>query len=125
MSPAHDRRGFLRGLASLPLLGGSIALIGAPSAAAVPVTTALLEGYRDWLATEYGETLIELAPRYQPEHAAFVSSWRREWCREHSTLNPEQLASDRFAVPPIVPPSARAAVILSAAGVPLTGGAHG
>lgn len=114
-----DRRTFLRGLASLPLVGGGVALIGNPTAAAVPITTHLLERYSDWLATEYGETLIELAPRYQPEHAVFVDRWRRDWCRDNRTLNPEP-ESGRFTVAPALAPSARAAVILSAAGISLT-----
>ena len=33
-----DRRSFLRQLASLPLIGGGVTLIGKPTAAAVPVT---------------------------------------------------------------------------------------
>ena len=115
---------FLSGLAGLPLVGGSVALIGRTTAAAVPVTTALLESYRDWLAVELGETLCELAPRYQPEHAALASRFRREWCRETYVLNPD-FGPDRFATPPTVPPSTRAAVVLSAAGVLLVGGRHG
>jgi len=31
----HDRRGFLRGLAALPLIGGGVTLIGNPTRAAV------------------------------------------------------------------------------------------
>jgi len=118
-----DRRAFLHGIASLPLIGGSVALIGNPTRAAVPVTTALLERYSDWLAVEYGETLIELAPRYQPEHAVYVTRWRREWCRDNRTLNPDPDLG-RFNAPIVLPPSTRAAVILSAAGVPLAGGRH-
>ena len=37
-----DRRTCLRGLASLPLIGGGVALIGNPTAAAVPITGPLL-----------------------------------------------------------------------------------
>ena len=114
-----DRRFFLRGLASLPLIGGSVAILGQPTAAAVPVTTDLLDRYSDWLETELGETLIELAPRLQPEHAEFVTRWRRDWCRTNGTLNPYP-ERRRFDVAPARPPSTRAAVILSTAGVPLT-----
>lgn len=32
-----SRRGFLRGLAGLPMIGGGVAIIGSPTAAAVPV----------------------------------------------------------------------------------------
>ena len=52
MSPALPRRGFLRGLASLPLIGGSVALIGQPTKAAGPVTQAMLADYADFLAIE-------------------------------------------------------------------------
>ena len=119
-----DRRSFLRGLASLPLIGGSVAILGRPTAAAVPVTPELLERYSAWLAVEYGETLIELAPFQQPNkaYAEFDRVWRRQWCQSIGTL--QSRAGDRFAEPPLVPPSSRAAVILSAAGLPLTGGLH-
>ena len=41
-----DRRAFLRGLASLPLIGGGLTLIGNATAAAVPVTRELMHGYK-------------------------------------------------------------------------------
>ncbi len=47
-----ERRQFLRGLASLPLIGGSVAILGQPTAAAVPVTDCLLEAYNEWLDLE-------------------------------------------------------------------------
>ncbi len=44
MSAPSDRRGFLRGLATLPLIGGGVTLIGNPTrAAAEPVTEDLLQ----------------------------------------------------------------------------------
>ena len=46
MAPA-SRRGFLRGLTTLPLIGGGVALIGAPSAVAEPVTRSMLETYSE------------------------------------------------------------------------------
>lgn len=42
-----DRRTFLRGPASLRLVGGGVTLIGNPTAAAVPVTASLLETYNE------------------------------------------------------------------------------
>lgn len=48
-----DRRGFLRQLASLPLVGGGVALIGQPSAVAEPVTEDLLYAYESWLSYEH------------------------------------------------------------------------
>jgi hypothetical protein len=55
------RRGFLRGLASLPLIGGSAALIGQPTAVAQPVTPDLLEAYKAFLHFEYRFLTWEMA----------------------------------------------------------------
>lgn len=52
MTAAADRRGFLRSLVSLPLIGGGVTLIGQPTAAAVPVTRALLDSYETFLHFE-------------------------------------------------------------------------
>lgn len=49
MSAPSDRRGFLRGLVSLPLIGGGVTLIGAPTAVAAPVTSDMLDSYDAWL----------------------------------------------------------------------------
>ena len=118
-----DRRTFLRGLASLPLIGGSVTLIGSPTRAAVPVTDALLQQYADWLAVEYGNALIELDGREaRPGISDFAIDYRLRWCRDNRTLNSDP-TSDRFRLLPMMPPSSRAAVILSAAGVPLSAGA--
>jgi hypothetical protein len=46
------RRGFLRQLCSLPMLGGSVALLGAPTAVAEPITPDLFEAYDRWLTLE-------------------------------------------------------------------------
>ena len=58
-----ERRSFLRGLASLPLIGGSIALIGAPTKAAVPVTRPMLVEYADWLLFEHHMVKHEIYDR--------------------------------------------------------------
>ena len=52
MSAPANRRGFLRNLVSLPMIGGGVTLIGAPSAVAQPVTTGLLMAYNEWLFME-------------------------------------------------------------------------
>jgi hypothetical protein len=52
MAGPSSRRGFLSGLASLPLIGGSVALIGSPTAAAVPVTGGTIATYLAWLHFE-------------------------------------------------------------------------
>ena len=46
------RRGFLRGLTTLPLIGGGVTLIGNPTKAAEPVTRHLLDCYDTWLFYE-------------------------------------------------------------------------
>ncbi|MHC2017158.1 hypothetical protein [Methylobacterium sp. CM6247] len=52
MSGPASRRGFLSGLASLPLIGGSVTLIGKPTAAAVSVTGGTVATYLAWLHFE-------------------------------------------------------------------------
>lgn len=52
MSLPSNRRGFLRGLTTLPLIGGGVTLIGAPSAVAEPITSSLLDSYDAWLFYE-------------------------------------------------------------------------
>jgi hypothetical protein len=46
------RRGFLRQLCTLPMLGGSVALLGATTAVAEPITPDLFEAYDRWLTLE-------------------------------------------------------------------------
>ena len=127
-----DRRTFLRGLASLPLIGGSITILGQPTAAAVPVTDALHARYLAWLAHEHWAAMKEHSRR------GALAAWRP--CPDAIDMSAEAYA-DRVAdrseyvfwrpdVPDVernvasAPPSTRAAVILSAAGVPI-GGRHG
>ncbi|WP_237479250.1 hypothetical protein [Lichenibacterium dinghuense] len=115
-----DRRAFLRGLASLPLIGGSVALIGNPSAAAVPVSRYLLDSYMDFLAIELRETVIQSRETHAAREGHPDCPWVREaterhmWAPERPHMRGLLDASGR--------PSARAAVILSAAGVPWMGG---
>lgn len=113
-----DRRFFLRGLASLPLIGGGVTLIGNPTAAAVPVTPHLLDTYTAWLDLERSWLDWE---RYGPDGRG-----ERVWCDPNMRVvwqdpltkqcwrsTPAMRCFDhRNAV-------SRAAVILSAAGMPL------
>ncbi|GJD36775.1 hypothetical protein [Methylobacterium aerolatum] len=62
MNDPASRRGFLRGLTTLPLIGGGISLIGAPSAVAQPVTTGLLMAYDEWLFMERRMLCLEQCP---------------------------------------------------------------
>jgi hypothetical protein len=62
MSEAILRRGFLRQLCTLPMLGGGVALLGAPTAVAEPVTPDLVDAYRRWLELEH-YLLMEEMPK--------------------------------------------------------------
>ena len=106
MSGPSSRRGFLRGLTTLPLIGGAVSLIGSPTAAAEPVTDELIDAYNQWLFYERRLLCIEAygsadAERMVPQSTganhfhfpAFPTSWRE-----------------------LPQPSTRAAVVLSAVG---------
>lgn len=110
------RRGFLRGLLSLPLIGGGVTLIGQPTAAAVPVTSDLLEHYQAFLLAEAAETISERDLLRHPEHP-YLLEHRRQWCREMrwydgADARPEIMTHVRAA-----PAGSRAAVVLAAAGI--------
>lgn len=115
-----DRRSFLRGLASLPLIGGSVAILGQPTAAAVPITDDLMQSYKSWLHMEHRMVSYELA-RYDTGLAQAIERyhscntpgdrWHFQWAYEGSRGPAGWIDAPQ--------PSARAAIILSAAGVPL------
>ena len=121
------RRGLLRGLASLPLIGGSVAVIGKPTAAAVPITDALHERYLGWLAHEHRAAVREHAYRKALAHyeARLVGvvpdgeAWARAEGERASYLAWAPAVSDIEALVASDRPSNRAAVILAAAGVSL------
>ena len=62
------RRGLLRGLVSLPLIGGAVSLIGNPTAAAVPLDRDLLENYLTWLDQEKRFLNAEMAFHFDGHH---------------------------------------------------------
>ena len=100
MSALSDRRGFLRGLVSLPLIGGGVTLIGSPSAVAEPASLHLLSEYESWLGIEHSRVARELRPG--TDHAGWrlygpAHDWHLRACRD-------------------VPPSTRAALVLAAVG---------
>ena len=70
MNGPASRRGFLRGLTALPLVGGGMSLIGNPVGAAVPVTDDLHFRYLSWLAHEHREAALEYAYRSAFTYAA-------------------------------------------------------
>ena len=114
-----ERRLFLRGLASLPLIGGSVALIGAPTASAVAATPELMTRYVAWLAREHRQALVERSRLIFPEQVArlpHLFTWDEVpvgWMPNDPAAHAAVTGS---------PAATRAAVILSAAGVSLTGG---
>ena len=114
-----DRRTFLRGLATLPLIGGSVALIGNPTKAAVPVTPELMHGYKLWLRNEHCMLCHELTGydvnRAKMVHREFYfdhpgGDWHFGWPNPNYSL---------AGWPDAPQPSARAAIVLSAVGCPL------
>ncbi|RYB06249.1 hypothetical protein [Lichenibacterium ramalinae] len=58
-----DRRSFLRGLVLLPLIGGSIAILGQPTAAAVPADFDPAAFLSDLRAAGYDVTACRGVPR--------------------------------------------------------------
>ena len=112
-----DRRTFLRGLASLPLIGGSLAILGQPTAAAVPVTPAIIDRYVAWLAAEHAEAQDEREEIHHPQELGYAQ-FRREWVRQPMFWFPDDAVAQ--AAVRATRPSSRAAVILSAAGVPIS-----
>ena len=107
---ANDRRSFLRGLASLPLIGGSVAILGRPSAAAVPGSDDLMTRYVAFLAAEHREALVSL-----------FEMRGHDFCIRHPPIYwVPDAHQDAANIARASDPSTRAAVILSAAGVPLS-----
>ncbi|MCJ2051241.1 hypothetical protein [Methylobacterium sp. J-070] len=106
MSAAGSRRGFLRGLTTLPLIGGGVSLIGQPTAVAEPVSDQLLYTYMEWLSTERRVLCHEVWPG-EPNADRYV---------------PQGTGATGFHFPDGVDwkalpgPSTRAALVLSAVG---------
>jgi hypothetical protein len=105
MSDLLARRGFLRQLAGLPLIGGGVTLLGNPTRAAEPVTLDLLRSYSAWLHFERRFLSWELCgsdkSRFDVEDAVVWAG------------NPGFHYHKAGGEPP---PSTRAAVVLSAVG---------
>lgn len=96
-----DRRGFLRGLTALPLIGGGVTLIGNPTAAAVPPTPELLRSYSDWLQMEQRYLVAEHGRDFEfidPNSPGGRYHWRA------------------YGTADLPTPSTRAAIVLSAVG---------
>ncbi|MEH3117080.1 MAG: hypothetical protein PGN25_05580 [Methylorubrum populi] len=117
MTIPASRRGFLRGLTTLPLIGGGVALIGAPSAVAAPVTPDLLAAYDTWLFYERRFLRYE---RFNTSTGADLGCDDRflltdrltgQRCDQVSLLGPAGSFHDIHTNP-----STRAALVLSAVG---------
>ena len=114
----NDRRTFLRQLTTLPLIGGSVALIGSPQAVAEPVTTSLATAYKTWLQNELRLLSYEMAA--YPDVVAWYGSDRTSVSRslercvqltgvgEVPRFHDWTLRQDK--------PSSRAALVLSTVG---------
>ena len=115
MTGPSDRRGFLRGLVSLPLIGGGVTLLGAPSAVAEPITVRLLREYHDWLMYERHELVLELNQgddrRFGP-NSCFGAAQR--WHCARGPLGAD--SNGRRIGDGVSFPSGRAALVLSAVG---------
>lgn len=116
MTGPASRRGFLSGLVSLPLIGGGVTLIGRPSAVAEPVSSQLLDTYGTWLFYERRWLQFE---RYgaggdlnrDGEFAILHKASGKAF--DYVSLDN---AAGRYHGNDEAPASARAALILSAAG---------
>jgi hypothetical protein len=109
------RRSFLRSLVTLPMLGGGVSLIGAPTAIAEPVTDDLLWGYKTWLHYEHRMLSSELAGHdhkrtKEIERWLFTDNAASHW---HFT---GANAPSNGGWPKSPQPSTRAALVLSAVG---------
>lgn len=116
---AFGRRGFLRALAAVPLLGGGLKLFGEPTAAAVPVSADLLRRYLIFLGKEQQAARVELELIRSPwffEREGYSLTDSRTWrAGAWWTEIPADHDVDRLVTRARA--SARAAVVLGAAGL--------
>jgi hypothetical protein len=122
------RRGFLRQLCSLPMLGGGVALLGAPTAVAEAVTSGMLDAYSSFLRGELylleRESPRELFAPYLPRPEVAEGDpanvlWAEEVIAVYEERGRELNARHlRTMAMPVFrrPASTRAALVLSAVG---------
>ena len=112
------RREFLRSLATLPLIGGSVALVGKPTGIAEPITTPMLLQYANWLFYERRLLCYDIAERSGTWHG------HRRFLDSASYIDPgngeghySEFHFPRYGEWTDVPrPSTRAAVVMAASG---------
>ena len=105
----NPRRTFLRQLAVLPLIGGSVALIGQPEAVAEPITATLLQEYSDWLGWERHRICAEMYGERRGRDYERIFSHVTHAYDWHRGARGDQLFDSPSA-------SSRAALVLSAVG---------
>ena len=109
MTVPGSRRGFLRGLTTLPLIGGGVALIGNPTTVAGEAGDALMNAYDHWL---FHERMLLHMERWPDEP--------RPW----AAIVPANTGAEQFHYPgygreswrQVPVPSTRAALVLSTVG---------
>ena len=107
------RRAFLQGLASLPLIGGSVGIIGNPTAVALPATQQAAFEYQDWLAWEHRRICEELYGAEMAHDAQCCKYFTTNAYRWHRGIRPDLRSREPYWSPP---PSSRAALVLSTVG---------
>ena len=108
MSGPSNRRSFLRGLTTLPLIGGSVALIGSPVRAAQPITPGMLATYSAWLHFEQRAIQCGLVGMEGGTFIPCLNPGSHYHFDEHS--------KERFTLDAQL----RAPIVLAAVGCPLT-----
>jgi hypothetical protein len=112
------RRGFLRQLASLPLIGGGVSIIGSPRGVAEPVTENLMQAYKTWL--HYEHRLLSREISELPELVAYYGDRRRSFNAIEPLISFVDIGEARNYHFPSAghrpSPSTRAALVLSAVG---------
>lgn len=109
MRAPASRRGFLCGLTTLPLIGGSVTLVGTPTAVDVEPTIGLMVNYAAWLGAEERILRWELSKRVGIPYAE-LSRWAMVEGDFHFPVG-----SPWYKQPM---PSSRAALVLATVGAP-------
>ena len=132
MTAMAPRRAFLRGLITLPLVGGAVELIGNPRAVATPITYQLMFEYEQWLAWEtarihgemyYSHNEMEVGCLKQNAASEMAAFLHKVKCvpglppRDYDRLALSNSARWHMGTPQSPPPSTRAALVLATVGV--------